>query len=245
MRRRVDNTFVVNRPPCIDEQLEGQEAKTQIGRALGELGVELILAHSPQAKGRVERFFGTAQDRLVKELRLRGISSIAQANAYLAQVYTPWWNSEHTCSPASPADAHLGAEGLDLEAIFSHQEQRHVTNDYTIQYYGQRYQIEPASQVAGLRRSAVTVQERLDGSVALWAKGQYLQAKALPPKGGAAASPAVGLRPPCGDAEPATAVVIPAPGPSGKAHTPAPNHPWRRRFLPRKAPDPRDIPTAL
>lgn len=218
--------FVVNRPGSVAEQLEGREAQTQIGRALRELDIELIIAHSPQAKGRVERFFGTAQDRLVKELRLAGIGTIEAANVFLDEHYRPWWNRTHTVAPASPADAHRSLDGFDLPAILSHQEQRQVQNDYTISYQNQRYQILPQSQLPNLRKSKVTVQERLDGSLWVWGKGQALQVATLPAVGGAAA-PAVGLRHPSGAAAPATKVASCPELHKPKGHKPAPDHPWR------------------
>ena len=105
---------------------------TQIERALRELHVVWIPAHSPQAKGRVERQFLTAQDRLVKGLRVAGACTIEQANAYLEKEYLPWWNKTLVVPPADAADAHrpLGKEH-DLVAILSHVEPRQVTNDYT------------------------------------------------------------------------------------------------------------------
>lgn len=218
--------FIVNRPGSVSEQLEGREAQTQIGRALRELDIELIIAHSPQAKGRVERFFGTAQDRLVKELRLADISTIDAANDFLQKHYVPWWNATHTLAATSPADAHRSLDGFDLPAILSHQETRQVQNDYTISYRKQRYQILPQSQLPNLRKTNVTVQERLDGSFWVWGKGQPLQVATIPAVG-AAAAPAVGLRPPSGAAAPETKVALP-PGPhKPKGHKPAPDHPWR------------------
>lgn len=222
--------FVVNRPASVSEQLEGREAQTQIGRALRELDIELIIAHSPQAKGRVERFFGTAQDRLVKELRLDGIGTIAAANQYLEDHYQPWWNRTHTVAPASPADAHRSLDGFDLAAILSPQETRQVQNDYTISYQNQRYQILPQSQLPNLRKTKVTVQERLDGTLMVVGKGHYLQVAQVRPAGGAAAAPAVGLRPPSGPAAP-EAKVAPQPRvhkPTG--HQPASDHPWRKSY---------------
>lgn len=213
--------FVVNRPASVSEQLEGREAQTQIGRALRELDIELIIAHSPQAKGRVERFFGTAQDRLVKELRLEQIGTIDAANEFIQQHYQPRWNGTHTVAAASPADAHRSLEGFDLPAILSHQEPRQVQNDYTISYHNQRYQILPQSQLPNLRKTKVTVQERLDGSLWVWGKGQSLQV-AMIPATGAAAAPAVGLRPPSGAAETQAQVAS-----KPKGHKPAPDHPWR------------------
>lgn len=221
--------FVVNRPANLTEQLVGREAETQIGRALRELQIELIVAHSPQAKGRAERFFGTAQDRLVKDLRYAGISTIAAANQYLDEHYLPWWHAQHTVPPASAADAHRSLEGFDVEAILSHQEPRQVQNDYTFSYEKQRYQILPDSQLANLRKTSVTVHQRLDGGVRAWAKGQYLQI-APRPAGGAAAAPTVGLRPPSGAAASAAQVTPRRRVHKPKGHTPAPEHPWRKSY---------------
>ena len=108
---------------------------TQIGRALEELGIESIRAYSPQAKGRVERSFGTAQDRLVKGLRVAGASTIKQANAYLESEFLPWWNATLRVQPAHPDEAHreLGPEH-DLDSALSHVETRRVANDYTIRF---------------------------------------------------------------------------------------------------------------
>ncbi|MCE5237991.1 ISNCY family transposase [bacterium] len=208
--------FVVNRPATVMEQLDGREAETQIGRALRELQIELIVAHSPQAKGRAERFFGTAQDRLVKDLRYADIHTIDAANRYLEEHYLPWWQAHHTIVPASPADAHRDLQGFDVEAILSHQEPRQVQNDYTFSYERQRYQILPDSQLPNLRKHTVTVQQRLDGRVMAWAKGQYLQILPIP-AGGAAAAPEA-------------AVASRNQPHSAKARTPAPDHPWRKSY---------------
>ena len=221
--------FVVNAPASVAEQLLGREAQTQIGRALRDLDIELIIAHSPQAKGRVERFFGTAQDRLVKELRLAGIGTIDAANEFIEQHYRPWWNRTHTVAPASPADAHRSLKGFDLDAILSHQQQRQVQNDYTISYQNQRYQILPQSQLPNLRKMKVMVQQRLDGSLWVWGKERYLKVAAVPAGGGAAA-PAVGLRPPCGAAGEQAKVAFPKAGHNQKQRQPAADHPWRRSY---------------
>jgi hypothetical protein len=102
-----------------------------------------IGAHSPQAKGRIERSFGTAQDRLVKELRVAGVNTLEQANEYLEQEFIPWWNETLTVAPASADDAHRPLEKQhDLMAILSHVEARQVHNDYTIHFEAKVYQIE-------------------------------------------------------------------------------------------------------
>jgi len=109
-------------------------SRTQFTRALGELGISWIPAYSPQAKGRVERFNGTAQDRLVKELRLAGAETLAGANAVLEEVFLPWFNRRGTVPAASPNDAHRSCQGLNLAAILSLQEPRYVANDYTLRW---------------------------------------------------------------------------------------------------------------
>jgi hypothetical protein len=152
---------------------------TQIGRALGELGVVWIAAHSPQAKGRVERSFGTAQDRLVKGLRVAGARTIEDANRYLENEFLPWWNQHLVTGPTNPADAHrpLGPEH-DLTSVLSQVETRQVNNDYTIQLDGQFYRIERESIRAGLRGAVVRIERRLDGSLAVRFRDRYLSVKA-------------------------------------------------------------------
>jgi hypothetical protein len=195
-----------DRQPLPREEREAMPP-TQIGRALNELGVVWIAAHSPQAKGRVERSFGTAQDRLVKGLRVAGACTLEQANRYLEQEFLPWWNQHLTVAPANPADAHrpLGREH-DLPAILSQVESRCVRNDYTIQFDNRLYQIERKSICAGLRRASVDVERRLDGTLAIRFRGQYLAfrtcaephplAPATHPNPVPAASPAGKRKPP-------------------------------------------------
>lgn len=162
---------------------------TQIARALGELNITWIPAHSPQAKGRIERFFETAQDRLVKGMRLSGVKTLAEANAYLEKQYLPWWNKKCTVVPASADDAHRPLEAHhDLMAILSHMETQ-VKNDYTLQYEGNTYAIEQADIATGLRGAAVRVEQRRDGSIAIRFRDKYLRfqrcepvQKAVPPK---------------------------------------------------------------
>jgi transposase InsO family protein len=173
--------FKVNRPANREEQLRGQEPRTQIGRALEELGIEWIEAHSPQAKGRVERCFGTLQDRLVKGLRVAGACTLEQANAYLQQEFLPEWEGRFTVSPAQGLDAHrpLGREH-HLAAILSVVEERVVTNDYTLRYQGKLYQIARADIRGGLRGAKVRVEKRLDGTVAVRFRQRYLTVSVCP-----------------------------------------------------------------
>ena len=151
---------------------------TQIGRGLRELGITWIAAHSPQAKGRVERNFGTAQDRLVKGMRVAGVKTIEQANEYLTNDYLAWWERELTVEPANPDDAHRPLDkSHNLAASLSHVEPRQVRNDYTLRWNGKLYQIERQAVTSGLRRADVRVEHRLDGSLAVRHGERYLPVK--------------------------------------------------------------------
>jgi transposase len=148
---------------------------TQIGRALQDLGITWIAAHSPQAKGRVERGFLTAQDRLVKGLRVEGVTTMEQANLYLETEFMPWVSNTIAVEPASADDAHRRLEKHhDLAAILSEVDTRHVNNDYTIQFETKIFQIARKDIRAGLRGATVRVEQRRDGTVAVRFGGQYL-----------------------------------------------------------------------
>jgi transposase len=147
---------------------------TQFGRALQELGIGLILARSPQAKGRVERFFETAQDRWVKEMRLAGVTTRPQANALARARLIPEFNRRFAVTPASANDAHrpLG-KGHNLAAILSAQHERVVTNDYTVRFENRIYQVGKPIY-PGLRGGRVVIELRLDGTMALRFGDKYL-----------------------------------------------------------------------
>jgi transposase len=148
---------------------------TQIGRALRELGITWIAAHSPQAKGRVERNFATAQDRLVKGMRVAGVTTLEQANAYLENDYLPWWEREMTVAAANSDDAHRPLDkSHNLAASLSHVETRQVRPDYTLRWDGKLYQIERRAVAPGLRGADVRVEQRLDGSMAVRFGERYL-----------------------------------------------------------------------
>jgi predicted DNA-binding protein (UPF0251 family) len=193
--------FTTSRPQQRDEQLQGALPRTQIGRALEELGIEWIAAHSPQAKGRVERFFGTAQDRLVKGLRKAGANSLEAAEQYLQRVYLPLWNRRFTVAADNTTDAHrpLGA-AHDLAAILSHVQSRVVAPDYTVQWRGRRYQIAREAVRAGLRGAQVRLEQRLDGRMALRFRERYLPVReclvAPPPLSGQPPAPPRATRKP-------------------------------------------------
>lgn len=168
------------------EEREGSDRQqmppTQIERGLRELNIVWIPAHSPQAKGRVERQFLTAQDRLVKGMRVAGVCTLEEANEYLEKEYLPWWNSTLTVQPADADDAHrpLGKEH-ELAAILSHVEQRQVTNDYTVRYGGKIYRIDRRDVQPGMRKGWVRVEERLDETIAVQFQGRYVRVRRCVP----------------------------------------------------------------
>ena len=149
---------------------------TQIGRALSEMGIVWIAAHSPQAKGRVERSFQTAQDRLVKGLRVAEAKTLAEANAYLETEFIPWWNQTLAVVPATAADAHRPlAKDHSLAASLSYVESREVGAGYTIQFDNRIYRIARADIRAGLRGAQVRIEVRLDGSMAVRFRDRYVE----------------------------------------------------------------------
>lgn len=194
------------------------ELKTQFERAMRELDIEIIIAHSPQAKGRVERLFGTLQDRLIKELRLAGIAAAPAANDFLKATFVPDFNRRFAVHPVSPANLHrpLAAKELNqLPAILSRHAQRSVNADFTVSYRNRWYQLTKEQTATVRKKDRLTVEERLDGSVHLRLRGKYLNYKILP-------------------ARPSKVVTVPwvltaaSPPPPRK---PAPNHPWRKAYL--------------
>ena len=233
-----NSLFVTSRPVQWQEQLRGEPARTQFGRALAELGIEWIAAHSPQAKGRIERLFGTLQDRLVKEMRLQQITNLEQANRFLELTFWPFWEQRFVRQPALAVNAHRSLDRSHrLEEILSVREARTVAADHTVLWNGQRWGLWREDACAGLRGARVEIERRLDGSHWLRFRARYLplhRCPAAPP----AATPS-GLRP-TGVAEQKT---------KSLTHTktksiPSPDHPWRkpwkRTFLPCRKPD---IPT--
>ena len=161
-------------PPGWRSEDPGEKTETQIGRALRELGIEWIAAHSPQAKGRVERCFGTLQDRLVKALRKAGVRSLEAANAYLEKVFLPMWNQRFICAPASPADGHRSLAKLELASILSVVETRRVDNDHTVPWHGMKWKIPREAIRRGMRGSRIRVEQRLDGSMVARVQAKFI-----------------------------------------------------------------------
>jgi hypothetical protein len=176
----VDKHTTYKSPGRRDYYFDDEETLSQFERAMKELGVQVIHAHSPQAKGRVERLFGTLQDRLVKELRLANISSIEEANIFL-QGYLAKHNRRFAVKAAQAGDMHRKTtEGLDLKRILCNKTERVVKNDYTVSYKGKLYQIMEAFE-----QSTVMVEERLNGKMEIMLGDRalsYVEIKERPEK---------------------------------------------------------------
>jgi transposase len=222
-------------PATLPEQLRGERARSQFGRALKELGIEWIAAQSPQAKGRIERLFETLQDRLVKEMRLAGIDTLEAANHFLETRFLPEWEQRFTVTPRNPRNAHrrLGREHR-LEEVLSVRVARKVTDDHTVSWDGNRWGVPREEVCAGLRGAQVEIERRLDGTHWLRFRGRYLPLHPCP-NAPRSASPS-GLRPP--------GLADQKPKPPGrikpKYHVPAGHpwrKPWRRTFLSGTNPD--------
>jgi len=206
------SVYKTNREPTIEEQLNNIRPQTAFGKVCDKLGIQLITAHSPQAKGRVERENGTLQDRLVNELRYHGINTVKQANQFLLTTFLPDLNRKFGKTPASEIDGHRKVDNLDMAAIFSWEETRKINNDWTIRYQNQYYQLDGSTASLPPAKQRVTVQKRLDGSIHILYRGRELAYKVIAKP--VAGKPAV---------QPKTAIPW-----LGTGHKPAANHPWRR-----------------
>jgi hypothetical protein len=175
-----DSIYRINRQASVEEDLKDEQPLTQFTRAMKELDIEMIFAHSPQAKGRVERGFQTHQDRLVKELRLAGISTATEGNRFLREVYFPKHNARFAVPPASPADAHRPLlKSHRLEEILSVRAPRDVANDFTVRCHNRFFQLLKDQPCRVRPGHTVLVETRLDGSTHLRFKDLYLNVQTL------------------------------------------------------------------
>jgi hypothetical protein len=160
---------------------------TQFQRATKNLGIELITAYSPETKGRVERLFGTLQDRLVKEMRLEGINTPEEGNKFLENVYISGFNSRFSVISAKEGNLHRELSNTDrkvLNRIFSIQSARRVNNDFTIQFKNKWYQLEEVQPTTIRPRETILVEEWLDQTVHFSLRGYYLIYVVLPKRPG-------------------------------------------------------------
>ena len=203
-----DSIYRTDATPSVEQQLRGEEPLTQFGRAMKTLGVKIICAHSPQAKGRVERRHAVFQDRLVKEMRLENICDLGSANEFLEQKFLPALNRKFVVKPAQELDLHRPVP-RDLYDVLSWEAQRQVQRDWTVVWERRWVQIDRAHERLCLAGKKVTLRERRDGRLQVWWRGEKLKVREL------AARPAREQRPPT--AKPARVV-----------KPPAAEHPWRR-----------------
>ena len=175
------STYKINHPAAVDNA----ELMTQFKRAMKELGTNLILANSAQAKGRVERLNGTLQDRLVKEMRLAGISTIETANIFLKETFIPFFNSRFAVVPKSGSNCHrtldIGTRSK-LDGIFSKHYVRGINNDFTVQYNTKWYQLKEIQPTTIFKTEKVMIEERLDDTIKIKYKNHYLNFFLLPDK---------------------------------------------------------------
>src|SRR5713101_1531371 len=172
------NVYV--RPPNAQERMRGEPAVTQFGRMCAKLGIRIIAASSPQAKGRVERAHGTHQDRLVKKLRLAGIATYEQANAYLEEHYLAEHNRRYARLAAEATDSHRRRPtARQLDEVFWLEEERVVSEDWVVRYQSRLLQLERQSQHWAPAKSRVLVRENEAGEVAIHYRGQRLAFREL------------------------------------------------------------------
>ena len=215
----VDWKNLYKREATPKEQLQGEEPVTQFGGMCRKLGIRLIAAHSPQAKGRVERTHGTHQDRLVKKLRRQGIATQAEANRYLERTYLPEHNGRFARPPGKPEDYHRNAPSKrELDRIFRLERERTVSQDWVVRYGNRFLQLERQSRHWAPAQGKVLVCEARDGSLTIEYRGQALAWREIP-----------------GGVKPAGQATRPAAAVRGRRKwVPPADHPWRSHLRPRK-----------
>jgi hypothetical protein len=222
------------------EQLEGRRSPTQFGRLMEELGVREIAANSPQAKGRIERLWGTLQDRLVSELRLAGASNIEEANLVLKKVLADH-NMRFHRLPGDPRSVYRKLDpGTDLDTLFCFKYKRCVAKDNTVTFFGATVQIGPGPGGRSYAGCWVDVHERFDGSLHVYYQGHRLAKTAPPPvppstirvrhSNGRYAEECPWTAPKQPKHVKETALTATEPK-TNQPYKPSPNHPWRRRWV--------------
>jgi len=204
------STYKINHKNATDNK----DLITQFQRACKTIDIEVINAHSPQAKGRIERLFGTLQDRLIKEMRLRNISDVSSANTYLKEEFIPWFNDRFGVAPRIRGNAHRDLTSNQkefLSSTFSKHSSRVITNDYTVRFMNMWLQLDREQPTTVYKKDLVRVEEHISGEIKVYheTRGKYLNFKILSEK-------------PVKRKENITALT-----PKSTAHKPDKNHPWR------------------
>lgn len=211
--------FITTDKETLEEQLLGRRQPTQVGRALEELGIQWIAAHSPQAKGRVERLWGTFQDRLQMELRVYGAQTLQQANQVL-ETFLSTYNARFGVPARQPGLAYQSLPGnLDPKSVLCLKYRRIVASDNTVQFEGRTFQVQPTSTRPSYARARVEVHKHLDGTIAVVHHGLTLPTREAPPE-------PITLRARNNPRSLARRDQKPVAHPK-----PAPNHPWRKPLL--------------
>ena len=225
----VDWKNLYKRPATPGERLRGEEPITQFGRMCGKLGIELIAASSPQAKGRVERIHGTHQDRLVKKLRRKGIVSHEAANVYVRSEYLAEHHRRFVRTAARKEDYHRRApRTAELDRIFRLETERTVSEDWVVRYGNRFFQLEPHRGNYAPARSKVLVCEARHGSMAIEYRGRSVSWREI-----AAPAKAEGLHTAARNVRPRVSISV-----KKRKWTPPANHPWHqaaRRALQKRA----------
>jgi len=210
-----DSIYRINSKATIEDELRDTETMSQFTRAMRELDIQVIFANSPQAKGRVERSFKTHQDRLVKELRLKGISTMKEANRFLWKIYIPGHNARFARMPAEPMNAHRPLlETHKLKEIMTLRTERTLISDFTIRHKNRFFQVLRNPSIRMSPRDKVQVVTRMDGTIRLRYKGQYIKFKTISKRSD---RPVIEKKEEAHDA-----------GRKLMPHKPAKNHPWRK-----------------
>ena len=208
------STYKINHKNAVDNK----ELMTQFERAMNQIGVRVIHANSPEAKGRVEKMNGTLQRRLVKEMRLAKINTIAEANRFLKEIFIPKFNKKFAVVPKKESDLHRKLDDKkikELNGILSIQSERTINNDYTVRFKDNYYQLEEIQPTTVYKRSKVIIEERLSGELKISVRDRYLNYFQLPER-------------------PKKEIDIKLPALTIKrstAHIPPANHPWKRFAL--------------
>ena len=209
------STYKVNIKSVVDDPA----VVSQFERAMQELDIKVIHARSPQAKGRIERLFGTLQDRLVKELRLAGISDREKANQFLQETFLPKFNEKFSVVPAKKGDAHRTLSNEEQErisTILCIKTTRSVQNDFTVRFKGQWFQLSQSQPLLVTRKEKIIVEERMTGQIFLSLRGKYLSFKLLSVRPEKVRIPVIAI-----------AHTMPA-------WIPPANHPWRKQSSQKK-----------
>jgi len=208
------STYKVNHKNAVDNE----ELMTQFERAMNQLGVKVIHANSPQAKGRVEKMNGTLQRRLVKEMRLNKINTIEDANGFLKEIFIPKFNHQFAVVPKKENDLHkqLNAdEKIDLNKILSIQSERIINNDFTVRFKNNYYQLTETQPATIYKKDKIVIEEHLNGEVKICIRKHYLNYFCLQER-------------------PKKEINLNLPALTSKPPTfwkPPINHPWRTQFL--------------